>query len=213
MTYSKSVLLTAVLVCSAVSANASTSDKKLALEAVKNYATSIACNTTFDTNSEDFKTTLKNVYEIDLSATSVEPEPDYATNPEYYADLGGRDYLVYWGGDEGCYGGSGTYSYYITPVSRMTDTKPFTVKTSNYNIVTGLYEDPQTINSRFIENVTVKNNIVEVISSDYSDGDCNNCASLRYKYKIIYEPYPSSMGWVLLDSEFLGKRAPRTDFD
>jgi len=81
-----------------------------------------------------------------------------------------------------------------------------------YNIVTDLYEDPQTINPRFIESVTVKNNIVEVISFDYADEDCNNCASLRYKHKIIYEPN-SSMGWVLLDSEFLGKKAPRTDFE
>lgn len=212
MTYSKSILLTAVLVCSAVSANASTADKKLALEAVKNYATSIACSTTFDKNSESFKTTLKNVYEMDLSATPVEPEPDYATNPEYYADLGGRDYLVYWGGDEGCAAGSGTYSYYLTPVSRMTDTRPFLVDTSNYNIITALYENDATINPRFIESVNVKNNIFEVISSNYDDDDCNNCASLRYKYKINYETSPS-YGWNLLDTEFLGKRAPRTDFE
>lgn len=210
MTYSKSVLLTAVLVCSAVSANASTADKKLALEAVKNYATSIACSTTFDKNSESFRTTLKDVHSIN-SMNLQDLNPDYSAGGKH--DMGARDYLVHWGGDEGCAGGSGTYSYYVTPVSRMSDTRPFLVNTSNYNIVTALYENQQTINPRFIESVAVKNNVVEVTSSDYDNDDCNNCASLRYKYKIIYEPYPSSMGWVLLDSEFLGKRAPRTDFD
>ncbi len=206
MNQSKLAVLTVVILAlSSVSAHAATADKKAALEAVKNYATSIACSTTFDKNSENFKTTLKDVYEVDLSDTPVGSESDYT-------DLGGRDYLVYWGGDEGCAAGSGTYSYYLTPVSRMTDTRPFLVDTSNYNIITALYENDATINPRFIESVNVKNNIVEVISSNYDDDDCNNCASLRYKYKINYETSPS-YGWNLLDTEFLGKRAPRTDFD
>ncbi|MGP9597421.1 MULTISPECIES: hypothetical protein [unclassified Psychrobacter] len=54
MTYPKSILLTTViLACSSVLANAATSEKKAALEAVKNYATSVACSTTFDKNSEN----------------------------------------------------------------------------------------------------------------------------------------------------------------
>ena len=47
------VLTVVILALSSVSAHAATADKKAALEAVKNYATSIACSTTFDKNSEN----------------------------------------------------------------------------------------------------------------------------------------------------------------
>lgn len=186
----------AMLAFLSVSANASTANKKAALETARNYATSIACNTTFNKNSETFKTTLKDVYQIDLQDN----------------DLGGRSYLVHWAGDEGCAGGSGTYSHYLTPITRITDTRPFLVDTDNPDVFTALYENENAINSRFIETINVKNNIIEVISYIHDDDDCNNCASLRYKYKINYETSPF-YGWNLMDKNFLGKRAPRTDFN
>ena len=64
----------------------------------------------FDKDSEE-RTTLKDVYTIDR-------EPS----------LGGATYFILWGGDKGCYGGSGTYSAIISEVSRVAGSRPFLVQ-------------------------------------------------------------------------------------
>lgn len=146
-----------------VSATNELQEKIAVLNVIKKYSGAVACATNFeDGNSLD--SYLKNVYTIDR-----DEESGFAT------------YYVLWSGDMGCPGGSGTYSYFISEVSRYTNTRPFLVQN---NEAFGL-DVANKVNSRFIEDVTkISSNHFTIISSEFADGDSNNFPSFKYKYTI-----------------------------
>jgi len=161
-------------------------EKKEVLKQASNFAQAVACYTTFDNDAED-KTTLKDIY-------LVESIPDYA------------EYLVSWSGDWGCYGGSGTYSTYLTSFSKLADNRPFIV--NKQDILDDINADDYTINTRFIENITYEKDKIIIIGSDFSDeGDDggNNFPANRYKYTLALDKNSDDHKWKLIDKKFMGK--------
>ena len=137
---------------------AETSTEKLqVLKTVKNFAQSIACETSFEGGATDKPTTLKDVYSLD----------------DGY-------YLVNWSGDVGCNGGTGTMSNHFTPVERLSDSRPFLVNLENSLDAFGLDNElayskaeakgVSNINFRFIDSVKKLNNSTfEIISLTFAD--------------------------------------------
>lgn len=136
------------------------------LEQAERYAQSVACSTTFNSESENTMNSIDYVYPI-----SYINDENLGTTSEF---------LVLWGGDRGCLGGSGTYSFYLTEFQRVSESRPFTV------IIDDLFllEDFNPVNPRFIKDVSYngKTKNLEVISYDFAPKDSNCCPSLKYRY-------------------------------
>lgn len=161
-------------------------EKKIVLKQASNFAQSVACYTTFDNDAED-KTTLKDIH-------LVESIPDYA------------EYLVSWSGDWGCYGGSGTYSTYLTSFSKLADNRPFIV--NQQDIFDDINADDYKINTRFIENIMYEKDKIIIIGSDFSnegDDGGNNFPANRYKYTLALDKNSDDHKWKLIDKKFTGK--------
>lgn len=95
--------------------------------------------------------------------------------------FGQATYYVLWSGDIGCYGGSGTHSYFISEVSRYASDRPFLVK-NNKAFGKSFYEQ---INPRFIESVRQVNpKHFVIVSSKHAKDDANNFPSLKYQYAL-----------------------------
>jgi hypothetical protein len=160
------------------------------LKQASNYAQSIACSTTFAKDSDDYKTTVKDVF-------LVEKAMDYEEKNEI-----GLKYIVFWGGDAGCAGGSGTYSNYLTSFSRDTETRPFLVE--KQDILDDVNEDIYQINTRFIQDVEFYNGVLLVTSSDYSDNNTdggNNFPRYQYRYTLVFDM--DTYKWKLANKELI----------
>lgn len=151
------------------------SEKRQILQKASYYAQSVACMTTF----EEGQTFLKDVYLLDS---------DYSGNQEY-----GTYYVVFWSGDYGCNGGSGTYNSYFTSFHRASSLQDFTVDEGN------LFEE--LITSRFIERVSLNNKVFTIDTLEYGPNDTNSTPSEKYRYRIKYNNHQ----WTLLGKVFLGK--------
>ena len=157
------LLLITLLFAIQVHAGNESQEKIAVLNVIKNYSGAVACSTNFE-DGDSLDSYLKNVYTIDRDDES-----------------GSATYYVLWSGDMGCMGGSGTYRYFISEVSRHTNTRPFLVQN---NEAFGL-DIENKINFRFIESVTkINSNHFSIVSSEFADGDSNNFPSLKYKYTI-----------------------------
>lgn len=157
-------------------AKPSVQEKNDVLKQASSYAQSIACTTTFEKDSDGYKTTTKDVF-------LIEKEKDLAGKNEI-----GTKYIVFWGGDAGCAGGSGTYSNYLTSFSRDNGKRPFLVE--QQDILDDVNEDKYQINARFIQNVDFYNGVLLVTSSDYSDDDTdggNNFPRYQYRYTLVFD--------------------------
>ena len=176
----KIILFSSVLICNlAVAYDDEGSEYKVSphelsnakyevLDKAKQYAQSVACSTTFDDDSEGEMTTVNNVYPLQYS--------------KMFSDSGvSGSFLVLWGGDVGCMGGSGTYGYSLTEVQRVSDTRPFTVL--NTDLLEELYELSE-INTRFIQDVSYNDRTksLEIISYAFAPNDSNNSPSFKYRY-------------------------------
>ena len=151
-----------------VSPNELNNAKNEVLDKAKQYAQSVACMTTFDEDSEGEMTTVNNVYPLQYS--------------KMFSDSGvSGSFLVLWGGDVGCMGGSGTYGYSLTEFQRVSDTRPFTVL--NTDLLEELYELSE-INTRFIQDVSYNDRTksLEIISYAFAPNDSNNSPSFKYRY-------------------------------
>lgn len=138
-------------------------EKATVLDVIKKYSETVACSTNFEEN-ESLESFLKNVYTIDRDP-----------------DTGASTYYILWEGDMGCPGGSGTYSYYISEVSRHSDTRPFLVQNDDAfgNDVA------KKVNPRFIENLKkIDSNKFTIVSSEFAENDSNNFPSIKYEYTI-----------------------------
>ncbi len=145
------------------------------LDKAEQYAQSVACTTTFDEYSEEDLTSVNNVYPLDYSKIFSDGKVT-------------GDFLVLWGGDIGCAGGSGTYGYSLTEFQRISDSRPFTM--SNSDLLMDLYEVSE-INTRFIQDVSYndRTKILEIISYDFAFKDSNCCPSLKYRYNFKKSDY------------------------
>ncbi|WP_201535204.1 hypothetical protein [Psychrobacter ciconiae] len=175
----------AMLASSAINANAAApaQEKNMVLNQAKNYANSTACDTTFKKSPDTKLTTAKDVYLID---SEKQGKSDFGTK-----------YLVFWGGDSGCSGGSGTYMYSLTLLSRERSNQRFTVRDDD------ILQNFDSINTRFVESVDFKNNAFTIISSNFAKDDLNNFPSNRYQYTIRYDKNLDN--WRLTNTKFLGK--------
>jgi len=186
------ILILAILSTTAHSALAKPplKEKYNVLKQASNYAQSIACATTFSEDTDGDKTTVKDVF-------LVEKAMDFAEKNEI-----GTKYIVFWGGDAGCAGGSGTYSHYLTSFSRYTETRPFLVE--QQDILEDINEDKYQINTRFIKDVELYNGVLLITSSDYSDDNSdggNNFPRYQYRYTLVYDA--DDYKWKLANKELL----------
>lgn len=153
------------------------SEKSEVLRQASNYAQAIACSTTFSEDSE-VKTDINDVY-------LIESTTDYDGGEEF-----GTNYIVEWGGDNGCAGGSGTYMGFITSFSRFSPTRPFIVQEES--ITDNMELDGYSLNPRFIEDVNYNNGVLNIVSSDYSDDNTdggNNFPRYKYRYTVVHDDY------------------------
>ena len=160
------------------------------LKQASNYAQSIACITTFAEDTEEDKTTVKDIF-------LVEKAMDFEEKNEI-----GTKYIVSWGGDASCAGGSGTYSNYLTSFSRYTETRPFLVE--QQDILEDINKDKYQINTRFIQDVEFYNGVLLITSSDYSDDDSdggNNFPRYQYRYTLVYDA--DDYKWKLANKELI----------
>ena len=175
----KIILLSSLLVCNLavayedesaeykVSSNELNNAKYEVLDKAKQYAQSVACSTTFDEDSGEM-TTVNNVYPLQYRKWSSN------------SGVSGS-FLVLWGGDVGCMGGSGTSGYSLTEFQRMSDTRSFTVL--NTDLLEDLYELSE-INTRFIQDVSYNDRTksLEIVSYAFAPNDSNSSPSYKYRY-------------------------------
>lgn len=180
-----------------VLAKPSVKEKYEVLKQAKNYAQSVACATTFDDDNQGHKTTINDIH-------LIESQMDFSEENEI-----GTQYVVYWGGDWGCSGGSGTYSSFLTSFNRFSETRPFLVE--KMDVLEDVNEDTYQINTRFIEDVKFLNGVFLITSSDYSDNNTdggNNFPRYQYLYTVIYND--SSDTWKLANKKLLKDNYPNS---
>lgn len=159
-------------------------EKKVVLKQASNFAQAVACYTTFEADS-DYKTTVKDVY-------LIQKDQDYA------------EYFVFWSGDWGCAGGSGTYRSYLTSFSKLAENRPLIV--DQQDILGDINADGYLVNDRFIEDVKFENGKFLITGSDFSnegDDGGNNFPANRYKYTLALDS--DDYKWKLIDKKFMGK--------
>lgn len=166
------------------------------LKQASSYARASACMTTFDDDAEGDVTTVKDVHLVKTQA---------GTNKG--SEIG-MEYIVYWGGDMGCAGGSGTYSHYLTSFSRDSESRPFLI--NKEDIVDDINDTEYQINTRFIEDVTFNNGTLLITSSDYSGDDTdggNNFPRYTYRYTAVYDS--NSNKWRLTNKALIKDNYPK----
>ena len=166
-------------------------EKRDVLKQASGYAQSVACTTTF----EDNKTTIKDVHLID-SQRSSNGKGEFGTN-----------YIVYWGGDWGCNGGSGTYSNFLTSFTRFSETRPLLME--QMDVLEDINSEEYQINTRFIEDVEFYNGVLLITSSDYSDDNTdggNNFPRYQYRYTLAYDT--DDYKWTLINKKLIKDNYP-----
>jgi hypothetical protein len=172
-----------------------TSEKKQILGIVKNFATSVACSTSFN-NDAIAKTTVNDVFLVGTSNLG-----DSGNN--YF----NSDYLVYWSGDIGCSGGNADSTSFMTLVNRFSDTSPFLIETDfgRDDIRHEKFFSDLGIYPRFVSEVDYKNGVFSIISShDNNDGTNgwigNNSPRYKYQYTVTGDV---SEGWKVVEKKLL----------
>lgn len=175
-------------VSSAQAATTVAQEKQQVFAVAKKYAEATACNISFESNSPaKERTTIKDVLLLKRDA-----------------ETGSAKYYILWGGDTGCNGGSGTWWYMLSEVSRFSYDRPLLIGTANLFDQKSLYA----IHSKFIESVKVISPTkMEVISSAEADkkyggkyGGLNFPAN-KFKYTLSYDDYQNS--WKISNQLFL----------
>jgi hypothetical protein len=172
-----SILFTVMGINVAAMAGTELQEKQEVLKVIKKYAESTACETTFEKSDspDTHVTSLRDVFTIERDA-----------------DVGSR-YFVFWSGDVGCAGGSGTYSSYLSEVSRISDTRPFLVMAQDVlgDNIQGTKAGQ--INTRFTKSIKkLTNGNLEIISWNYADKkfggrDMGNQPVNKFKYTLAFD--------------------------
>lgn len=135
-------------------------DKEAALGVMKKYAEATSCMHSF--NKEEAQGALTSIDDVYLVDSNDE--------------AGTVGYYVFWSGDVGCNGGSGTFSYQLSEVSQYLGASPLLVH--NVSIL-----DDLNINARFIESVKqISKDEFEIIAGEMSD--MGNYADYKFKYTL-----------------------------
>lgn len=121
------------------------------LKTINNYVGSVACATS--------KITSNDIFKIDSDKES-----------------GIATYYVFWVGDKGCQGGSGTMSFYVSEVARYSNSRPFLVISddafgdNNEKAWSGEDTTKTTINYRFIDSIKqISPEKFEITAGAYAD--------------------------------------------
>lgn len=162
-----SVLLLSSLGSVAMAASESV-EKVQVLNVMKKYVEATSCWHSFDKKNDFKQTSIKDVFPI-------------------YSDkeVGISEYYVFWGGDKGCNGGSGTMSFFMSEVSKFSDSRPFVVQNDS------AFGNDLNINFRFIEKIKqINKDQFEIISWNYADEKYggkdggNNFPANKFKYTV-----------------------------
>lgn len=174
------VLLTGLILSFQVQAASELVEKNQALAVVKNYANAIACGTTFQKDDKGrIQASSKDVFLIEKSEDDFSPSVIY----------------VLWGGDQGCMGGSGTYSSVLTEVTKWTSSRPYIV---NGDFPFGEEVDKH-INYRFIsEFKQLGVNLFKITSGKFADDDPNSGPSLQDSILVENQ---QGVGWKVISSQ------------
>ncbi|MEG0604174.1 MAG: hypothetical protein RR487_06680 [Acinetobacter sp.] len=121
------------------------------LKTINNYVGSVACATS--------KITSNDIFKIDSDKES-----------------GIATYYVFWVGDKGCQGGSGTMSAYVSEVTRYSSSRPFLVMSddvfgdNNEKVWSGEGITKPYINYRFVNSIKqISPEKFEIIAGAYAD--------------------------------------------
>lgn len=174
------VIAAITTVSSAHAATTIAQEKQQVFAVAKKYAEATACMTTFESDTPaNERTTIKDVSLLERDT-----------------EVGAATYYILWGGDTGCLGGSGTYSYMFSEVGRYSNSRPLVV------IQPSLFDQKllaEQINSRFIKSVRIVNpKTMEVVAWDYADEKYggkdggNNFPANKFKYTINYDDSENS---------------------
>lgn len=171
------------------------SEKEQVLGIVKNFATSVACSTSFDQDAL-VKTTVDDVFLVNTSNLGHPEDHDFNS-----------EYLVYWSGDIGCSGGMGDDNSFMTSVNRFSDTRPFLIETGfgSDSVPQDKFFSDLGIYSRFVNEVNYKNGIFSIVSGhDNGDGTDgwigNNSPRYQYRYSVKSD---TSGEWKVVDKQLL----------
>lgn len=165
-------------------------EKKIALNLVKQYVTSIACDTSFESSSETtLKTGLKQVFTI-VSPTikSLQEDPVQSS------------YYVLWQGNKGCQFANNpvsTASYFVTEVistyGPMYEPKPLVVNNgyaeegNNPKLDDAFEFNKHEILAFTIDNINkINDQEYDVFSRDYAPDDINFAPSLVIQTRLKY---------------------------
>ena len=149
-------------------------EKAQVLQLIKKHVEVSACTTTLDKNNyPQHMTDIDDVYQIERDKKR-----------------GSVTYFVLWGGDMGCDGGSGTWSYHVSTVEKQSSYKPFMV-INDRAFGSALSAD---INFRFLESMKqLSADTFEIISWNYADDKYggkdagNNFPANKFKYTVQYQ--------------------------
>jgi|26BtaG_2_1085354.scaffolds.fasta_scaffold13060_3 hypothetical protein len=173
------------------------SEKKKILNIVKNFATSVACSTSFDDDAVA-KTTVNDVF---LVGTSNLGDPK---NESFNSD-----YLVFWSGDMGCSGGVVDNTSFMTALNKISDTRPFLVETGfgRDDIRHDQFFSDLDIYPNFVSEVDYKDGIFSIVSGhDNGDGENgwigNNSPRYEYLYTVAGDAHE---GWRVVDKKLLSE--------
>lgn len=174
-----------------------TSEKEHILGIVRNFATSVACSTSFD-DSTEVKTTIDNVFLVGTSNLGNVEDKDFNS-----------DYLVLWSGDMGCSGGVVDYTSFMTPVNKISDTRPFLIETGfgSESIRHDKFFHDLGIYPRFISEVKYKNGVFNIIAGhDNNDGTNGWIGNTSPRYEYLYTVSNDvSEGWKVVDKKLLSE--------
>lgn len=165
---------------------ANISEKEQVLGIVREFATKIACSTSFDDDAEQNITTIDDVFLV-----------------------GDSDYLVYWNGDIGCSGGVVDNSSFMTSVNRISSTRPFLIETGfgNDSIRHDKFFSDLGIYPRFVSDVFYRKGTFSIVSwhdnGDGTNGWLGNAP--RYKYRYLVKGGAQD-GWRVIAKKLLVDR-------
>ena len=179
----------------AIAVNISEREKILGI--VQNFATSVACSTSFDDDAIA-KTTVNDVFLVGTSNLG---------NPEN--ESFNSDYLVYWSGDMGCSGGVVDNTSFMTSLTKISNTRPFLIETGfgRDDIRHDKFFSDLDIYPNFVSEVDYKDGVFSIISShDNGDGTNgwigNNSPRYEYLYTVAGD---ASEGWKVVDKKLLSE--------
>jgi len=174
-----------------------TSEREEILGIVQNFATSVACSTSFDDDARA-KTTVNDVFLVGTSNLG---------NPENKSF--NSDYLVYWSGDMGCSGGVVDNTSFMTSVNKISDTQPFLIETGfgRDDIRDDTFFNDLGIYPRFVSDVDYKNGVFSIISSHDNGDDTNGWIGNAPRYQYRYTVKGNAQdGWKVIGKALLKDR-------